>query len=215
MKLSKIKISDILFKVNASDLKKIVFYKENTYKKGKCDIGILLGGKSMIPHRVEECIQLYKEGFIDKILISGGIGYVNIDRKTPEAHKLKNILINNGIPEDDIIIEDKSRSTIENIDYSLNILKDMYDLDTISLGVITSDFHIKRCIELLRKRLGNDDIMAYPVLDGKTDIYTWNNHILSRQIILKEAINLVLLARKGMIEDININGLSYIKKSSK
>lgn len=215
MKLSKIRISDILFKANSKDLEKIVFKKKHKYKKAKCDIGLLLGGKSMIPYRVNECIDLFNQGIIDKILISGGIGYTNIDRKHPEAYKLRDILISNGIPPESIIIEDQSKSTIQNIEYSIDKLSEMFDLDKISIALITSDFHIKRCISLIRKKLNTNYLLECPVYDGKTDIHTWNNSILTRQTIIKEAINLVLLAKKGLIEDRDIKGLSYIKKSSK
>lgn len=214
MKLSQLKLSDILFKATATDLEKIVFMKKQKYKSIKCDVGILLGGKSMIPYRVDECINLYNNGLIDLILISGGIGYTNLDRKTPEAYKLKDILIEHGIPCDSIIVEDKSKSTIQNIEYSLNILSNMFDLKKISLAIITSDFHIKRCFSLIKKKLKNNYLMNCPVYDGKNDITTWNNNILSRQTIIKEAINLILLARKGLIEDLDIKGLSYIKKRS-
>lgn len=85
MKLSNIKYNQIIF-ANNNDIEKIVYDKENQILKEKCDIGVVFGGISMIPNRVERAISLYEKGQINRILVSGGIGYLNTDRKNSEAN---------------------------------------------------------------------------------------------------------------------------------
>ena len=132
MKISKLKANDILFKVSDEEITDIVFKKDNNYKSIKSDIGIVLGGPSMIPNRIDKVIELYNQGLIDKILVSGGIGFFNRDKKIPEACKLEEYLFQNGIPKRDIIVEQYSKDTFDNIHYSLQLLEQYYDLDELS-----------------------------------------------------------------------------------
>ena len=120
---------------------------EKTY-----DYGIVLGGFSGYEHainRVEfnECgdrlfssIQLYKLGKIEKILISGGNGQL-INEGYKEADWSKNFLIDCGIPEADIVIENKSRNTWENAKFTSELLKQDGEIDIL---LITSSWHMKR-----------------------------------------------------------------------
>jgi len=212
MELSKIKKSDILLKCNKNDIERIVFDETNIELREKCDVGIILGGVSMLPHRVDQAIANYKKGLISQILVSGGIGFLNIDRKNPEAYKMMDYLLKNGISKNDILVEDKSRNTFENIGYSLEILKKMYDIDKINLALITSDFHVRRCIGLMNKAVKNDNIYGSGVKDGKTDINSWTSSIYGRRIILQEALLLCNYVKQQRINDIDIQGLSLEKK---
>ena len=77
-----------------------------------------------MPYRIEKAKEMYEKGQIKKIMLSGGIGYLNSDRKIPEALKLNEYLQTKGVSKKDILIENKSRNTLENVKYSLEILKD-------------------------------------------------------------------------------------------
>ena len=132
----------------------------------KSDIGIILGGISMIPYRVNGGIELYKKGIVKKLLVSGGIGFT-AKNKNIEAYEMKEYLINKGIPEEDIIVEDKSRNTKENMINSLKLI-DSYD----KVIIITSDFHLNRAIKLFKK-YSNKEVYGYGVKDGKYDSDNW------------------------------------------
>ena len=69
----------------------------------------------MIPYRVDAALKLYREGLIKKIFLSGGIGYLNLNRLTPESYKMYDYLKQKGIKDEDIIIENKSRNCIETL----------------------------------------------------------------------------------------------------
>lgn len=118
------------------------------------DIGIVLTGitdSRRKPHdrvyftrgadRLLHTIQLYKLGKIKKILISGGSGLL-IGEKVSEAGDLRKAFIYCGVPEKDILIEDKSRNTRESAVFSKHVVD--------SLGIkgsyllITSAFHMRR-----------------------------------------------------------------------
>lgn len=117
------------------------------------DVGIVLGGISSYDKktasnnfnkeadRLIEAERLYRQGYIKKILLSGGNGLIFNDGYI-EADALKQHLIKNGIPENDILVENKSRNTKENALNSSLILKNKFPNGKFLL--ITSAKHIKR-----------------------------------------------------------------------
>jgi uncharacterized SAM-binding protein YcdF (DUF218 family) len=70
--------------------------------------------------------QLYQQGYAPKILFTGGLG-----RNTegmlpePEAVRFARVAMECGVPEKDILLEDKSRNTKENIDFTRALLEEM------------------------------------------------------------------------------------------
>ena len=70
--------------------------------------------------------ELYHQGYAPKILFTGGLG-----RNTegmlpePEAHRFAKVAMDCGVPAEDIILEDKSRNTKENIDFTRALLEEM------------------------------------------------------------------------------------------
>lgn len=84
---------------------------------------------------------LYHTGKIKKILVTGGNGSL-LHTYKPEAVFLKEMLVNNNIPEQDIIVEPDSRNTYENALFSKRII-DSLKISTPSL-LITSALHMRR-----------------------------------------------------------------------
>lgn len=211
MTLSDIKYHNIIFGKD-NDIENIVFDKDNQELQEKCDVGIVFGGTSMIPHRIEQAISLYENGQINRILVSGGIGFLSKDRKTPEAIKLKNYLLDKGVSQSDILVEDKSRNTHENILYFLEILKSHYDLSHTKLALISSDFHIRRCMQLVAAYYDIDNLFGSGVKDGITDFDNWSSSLYGRRLILTEALLLCYYAKRNMIADLEIEGLNLKRK---
>lgn len=210
MKLTEVKYSDLLT-IKKDEIETLVFDKDNQVLEEKCDVGIVFGGISMILHRIENAINLYENGKINRILVSGRIGFLNKDRKVPEAYKLEEYLLNRGIPKSDIITEDKSRNTKENIMYFLEILKKEYDLYHTNFALISSDFHIRRCMALVKSFLDSSNLYGSGVKDGITDIDNWNNSLYAKRLILTEALMLLYYAKTKQIEDLDIQTLSLKK----
>ena len=93
-------------KTTPEDVEKIVFSGDNLSKnQAHNNVAVLLGGPGMIPYRADKGIWLYEEQKVEKVLVSGGIGYLNTDRTTPEAFKMRDYLLSQGIPDKDILVE--------------------------------------------------------------------------------------------------------------
>ena len=96
--------------------------------KGRVDKAIDFGNKQY---------ELSKKKVI--YIPSGGKG---IDEKIAEAIAMKNYLIEQGINKDQIIIEDKSTSTIENMKFSKNIIDEVNNNSKVCFA--TTNYHVFR-----------------------------------------------------------------------
>ena len=123
-------------------------------EKAKCDAIIVLGAsadsKGVSPvyrERINHGIYLYNNGYADYIILTGGKGKGN---DFSDAQKAKEYVLSKGIPEDVILIEEKSKITEENLKYSKEIL-DNYNIDACIL--VSDPLHMKRAM-LMAKDLG-------------------------------------------------------------
>ncbi|WP_291650900.1 YdcF family protein [Clostridium sp.] len=94
-----------------------------------------------------------------KIIVSGGQGR---GEDISEAQAMKKYLVDNGVKEELIIMEDKSTSTNENLIFSKEILESSTkrEIGDINIKIITSDFHAFRS-NMIAKNLGYKDISLY------------------------------------------------------
>ena len=68
--------------------------------------------------------ELYHQGYAPKILFTGGLGRNTTHLFTePEAIRFAKVAMECGVPEEDIILEDKSTNTKENIDFMREIFE--------------------------------------------------------------------------------------------
>ncbi len=206
MNLTDISYPELFTKYNnKNDLQNIVFDKDYKKVENKSDFGIVFGGISMIPYRIDEALKLYNEDLIDKLVLTGGIGFLNKDRKTPEALKMHKYLLQHGVPDSDIIVESKSRNTFENVVLFLQTLNKDYTIDETTFTLITSDFHLKRCMAMVKNLLTKEaTLYGKGVKDNITDIDTWHTNLYGRRLILQEAFLLCYYAKKGTIKDLEI-----------
>ncbi|TQR20585.1 YdcF family protein [Psychrobacillus vulpis] len=130
---------------------------------GSNEYAIVLGAKVKKGNIPSLALQYRLESALDyatkyphvKIVLSGGQGS---DEEIEEAVVMKNYLLENGIAEDRLIVEDQSTSTYENLLYSQKLLPD----DVTSVTIITSDYHLQRAKILAEKLNWDTDVVAAP-----------------------------------------------------
>lgn len=111
------------------------------------DVGIVLGaavwGERPSPslrERLDCALQAYRDGYVRYLLVTGGTG----EGKTlSEAEVMRAYLIEQDVPEEAILLEEKATSTYENLLFSQEVM-DEYDLETALL--ISHDFHLARAL---------------------------------------------------------------------
>jgi uncharacterized SAM-binding protein YcdF (DUF218 family) len=123
---------------------------------------------------------LYKEGYVKKIIISGGSGSL-LKKQSTEAAEIKQLLICSGVPEENILMEDKSRNTHENARFTKAILLQHPELKRLLL--VTSAFHIRRAAGCFKK----EGIKAQPF---STDFYTTDRAFTPDKLIVPQEVYL-------------------------
>lgn len=129
----------------------IVLGGYSSYNKSTKQIDLNANGD-----RLTSAIELYKLGVIKKIIISGGNGTL-VNNSMKESEWSKSFLINMGIKEKDILLENRSRNTMENAQKTATLIK--HEIFQKSL-LITSAQHMRRAIFCFRKTRFNTDHYA-------------------------------------------------------
>ncbi len=98
--------------------------------------------------RLFQAIELYKRGYIKKIIFTGGSGSI-LHPEDKEGAYVKRYLLTLGIPEEDFYIENESQNTRENALFT----KQLIDKEKISgpFLLITSAFHMRRSLGCFHK----------------------------------------------------------------
>ncbi|MGI9543385.1 MAG: YdcF family protein [Cyclobacteriaceae bacterium] len=179
------------------------------------DLGIVLTGitnTQKTPHdrvyfnkgadRATHAIQLYHQGIIKKILLSGGSSTL-IDNQLKEADNLAMVLQTCGIPDEDILIENQGRNTYESaVNCATLIQKQTKDPSVV---LITSAFHMRRASACFEKvGLEVDQFSAdFYTYDRKFTPDAWllpsTGAIHKWGIIIKEWVGIVAYKVSGYI----------------
>ncbi|MBE0650392.1 MAG: YdcF family protein [Bacteroidales bacterium] len=125
------------------------------------DVGIVLGGRTVTfdqkydrrtyhenVDRLLQAVELYEEGKIKKILITGGSANL-IYKNVKEADLMDAFLKNIKIPSSDILIDTLAENTHQNALYSKRILEKYPNLKKYLL--ITSSIHMRRALGCFEK----------------------------------------------------------------
>ncbi|MDP6575270.1 MAG: YdcF family protein [Candidatus Peribacteraceae bacterium] len=143
----------------------VIMNFDGTSPEYPVDCAIVFGaavGKGSTPgpginRRVQTAAELYKKNYVKKIIMSGGKGSEWVES---EAEVMRKVGMLEGINPEDILLEDKSRSTWENIKYSKPLLESgVYDC-TAKVG-ISDRYHLAR-ISLLARKQGIDGFDTHP-----------------------------------------------------
>jgi len=144
--------------------------KEELNKADK--IVLLLGGKESDVLRASEVLRLYN--LQSAIIISGRDP---LSPKIEEAKEVKDFLVERGIPSENIILEDKSRTTKESAENLKNLVVEE------PFFLVTSAYHMPRSMESFQK-MGANPIAApadfkikesYDILDFFPDAQNLRN----------------------------------------
>ena len=100
----------------------------------------------LLSKRVDKAIEIYRKCRKKPTIIpSGGQGG---DEKISEARAMGDYLLAHGIPEESILLEDRSATTRENLLNSKAIIDERGGAKRIAL--VSSNYHIYRCLRLAR-----------------------------------------------------------------
>lgn len=115
----------------------------------KCDVGIVLGAATdfngvseVYKQRLNHVVALYKSDTIDMIIVTGGKAKGS---KNSDAYMAKQYLLEEGVSEESVLLEEESVITQENLQNSLKIMQD----NEMETALIISDpLHMKRAMRM-------------------------------------------------------------------
>ena len=117
--------------------------------------------------RLNHAVMLYLEGYADTILLTGGLSPGNAHSDAAIAGQY---LQSRGIPVEDILLEEQSTITQENLEYAKQIM----DTEGLATAILVSDpLHMKRAM-----LMANDyEIEAFSSPTPTTRYQTWKSKL--------------------------------------
>lgn len=139
----------------------------------------LIGDKvtPLLASRINKGIAVYNRNPNSKIIMSGGKGS---DEIIAESEAMKHYAIKQGINSEDIIIENQSKSTEENLIFSNKLI-----LDHSKIAIITNYYHLFRALIIAKQE--NIKCIGY---GAKTKLY------FSLNAFIREFIGYLYLKRR-------------------
>ncbi|MCM3783896.1 YdcF family protein [Neobacillus mesonae] len=114
------------------------------------DVGIVLGASLWgdepspgLAERLDKALELYQAGSFEYFIVSGGLD--SPQHRYTEAEGMQRYLIEHGVEESHIFLENEATSTYENLLFSKEIMAE-HNLN--SSVIITHDFHGMRSLEM-------------------------------------------------------------------
>ena len=101
------------------------------------------GPSVVLQYRLDAAIDYLNKNPYTICIVSGGQG---VNEPFSEAEVMAKYLLENGIENDRILLEDESRNTVQNIQNSKDIMEESYN----GVGIITNNFHVFRAVQLAK-----------------------------------------------------------------
>lgn len=114
----------------------------------KADLAFIFGTRQY-QGAVKIAYDLYKINLVPKILVSGGMNRVSGENEALAIfQKLSSLGVNNG----DIIVEDKSTNTLENVLFSRDFIEKNIGWENIqTIIAVVKNYHSRRALMTLKK----------------------------------------------------------------
>lgn len=118
---------------------------------------------------------------------------------------MADVAIQEGVAKEDIIIENQSNTTRENVINTGKILEKLNLKPGTNIILISSQCHIKRCKYLMKNFFRKDlnYILCY-CKDNETDEDCWQNNEKGRYLVRKEIKETYVKVLSGNLEDYEV-----------
>lgn len=112
------------------------------------------GPSVLLQDRLDEALGYLKDHPDMTVVVSGGQGD---DEPTTEAQAMAEYLMEHGVEEENILLEDESHNTTQNFQYSKALLAQEDIDDSDGVLVVSNGFHLTRA-RMLAERAGFDNV---------------------------------------------------------
>lgn len=201
MLVSKIKEEDLTVEI----VDRLLFQGlEDTGETADCIL--VLGSVKAAKYRVPVAVDAYHAGRAGKIMLCGGVLHDFSAGKCSEAEQMRKAVLELGVAEEDVILENASQNTIENILFALVELQRAFWLNKVhSVLLVTTAYHMRRSLAIARYLFpAHIAIIPCPANDNHTRRDHWMHTPVGIDRAKGEAMNIVRCVIHGVIPDFEI-----------
>lgn len=180
-------------------IKKITDYIFLKSDSQKADLALVFGTRHQ--EAINKVFELYCDGLVPKILVSGGINRVTGEN---EAKEMSDKLIQLGVKEGDIILENKSTNSLENVLFSEQVIDEKIGFNKVKkIIAVVKHYHSRRALMTLKKHFPKT-VKLIPVI---YEIYgftidNWFDSETGKEKVLDEWNKILIYLKKGDIEEL-------------
>ncbi len=181
------------------EIKKITNYIFLESNPQQADLALVFGTRHQ--ESINKTYELYQGKFINKILVSGGINKVTGKN---EAWEMSKKLIDLGVKQQDIILEDRSTNSLENVLFSKEIIDRKIGFNNIKkIIAVVKHYHSRRALMTLKKYFPK----TIELLSVSYEVYNftkenWSKSGIGREKVMSEWKKIPEYLNKRDIEEL-------------
>ncbi len=170
------------------------------------DCIIVLGSSKAAKYRVPAAVEAYNAGRAGKLLLCGGVLREFSIGKCSEAEYMCKVALDLGIANENVILENSSQNTVENILFALIELQRTLGLNKVRrVLLVTTAYHMRRSLAIARYLFPEHiTVIPCPANDNNTRRDNWMNTAVGIERAKGEAMNIVRCVINGVIPDFEI-----------
>ncbi|MFH1598038.1 MAG: YdcF family protein [Patescibacteria group bacterium] len=181
------------------NIKKITQYIFLESKPCKADLVFIFGTRHK--EALNKFLELYSQGLVQKVIVSGGINKVTGQN---EAEAMASFLIDKGVPKEDIMVENQSSNSLENVLLSRKIIEKKTSYSNLKkILVIVKHYHSRRALMTLKKHFPKT-VKFIPVT---YEVYgfsreNWSTTKLGKEKVMSEYQKVKEYLKQGDLEEL-------------
>lgn len=167
---------------------------------------IVLGSYKAAMYRIPVAVKAYMAGRASKIMLCGGKIREFPNDRCSESEYMRKAILELGIDADNLIVENSSQSTVENILFALIELQRTLWLNKVhSVLLVTTTYHMRRSLAIARYLFPKHiSVIPCPANDTNTRRENWMNTAEGVARAKNEALKIIQYATNGIIPDFEI-----------
>ncbi len=167
------------------------------------DCIVVLGSAKACIYRVPVAAKAYHDNRASKLLLSGGIVK---DCDKGHAEDMRDKAIELGVKPEDIIIENLSQNTVENMLCSLLALQRAFWLNNVKkVLLVTTTYHMRRSLALARYLFPDHiQVIPCPADDNNTRRENWMLSEGGRNRAESEVVKIINCVNNGLFPDFEV-----------
>lgn len=161
------------------------FFLSPQDKLEKSDAIVAISGGETA-ERTKEAVELFKSNYAPVLIFSGAAR----DEGTSNAEAMKQLAIKAGVPEENILVEERAQDTFENARF---VREHVASKQIKSIILVTSPYHQRRAALTFNRFLDNVKIINHSSTDSRWRKNGWWKDEWGKKITLSELQKIVLL----------------------